>query len=401
VRAEYAERMRAILEGDAAAVEKAREAILLRRGERLDELAAEAEDEAETLAAKLGEGGDELETAMARTDVLSWLDEDQRRRLLSVMEPEDFEEGDPIFREGQPSEDLYFVQAGEVAIQRETPFGTQELGSVGTGELFGEINFIDGLTRSADAVAASECRLLRLSHAGLGDLFAEDDRLAVAFLREFWRGLSDKIRVGNELLKSFFPEGSAPPTGPPPPGADPAAADAPAEAEAPAVASPGLDAGKRAGVDAEQKADVLTEKGLSGEQLRALAALAEARTFDSGQAVFREGDVGEALYVVLDGKVRIQKHIPGVGDEALAILERGDFFGEMAIVDQAPRSASAVAHDPSTTVLRFNRKHVDRLVEEDVEAGRAFLEVLCRILSGRLREINDRIVQWRYMSGGF
>jgi CRP-like cAMP-binding protein len=162
-----------------------------------------------------------------------------------------------------------------------------------------------------------------------------------------------------------------------------------------------VETGKKAGVDAEAKAGVLGEKGLTGEQLRALAALAEARTFDANESVFREGDVGESLYVVLDGKVRIQKHIPGVGDEALAILERGDFFGEMAIVDRAPRSASAVAHDPDTTVLRFGRKHVDRLLEEDVEAGRAFLEVLCRILSRRLREINDRIVQWRYMSGGF
>ena len=144
-----------------------------------------------------------------------------------------------------------------------------------------------------------------------------------------------------------------------------------------------------------------SEKGLSSKELEVIAAFAEAKVYDANQVIFHEGVPGETLYIVLEGKVRIEKHIPGVGAEALAILERGDFFGEMSIVDSAPRSASAIAHAPGTTVLAIGKSSLDELLQKRGEGAHAFLLVLCRILSTRLREINDKIVQWRFMSGGF
>ena len=51
------------------------------------------------------------------------------------------------------------------------------------------------------------------------------------------------------------------------------------------------------------------------------------------------------MYVVLEGRVMISKRIPGAGEDALAFLERGDYFGEMALIDDENRSASATAHD--------------------------------------------------------
>src|SRR5262249_20233622 len=84
--------------------------------------------------------------------------------------------------------------------------------------------------------------------------------------------------------------------------------------------------------------------GLNPSQLRSVAILAEVRRFEAGVSLFKEGDVGDGMYVVIQGKVRISKQVPGIGEEALAILEAGQYFGEMAIIEDSARSADAIAH---------------------------------------------------------
>ena len=362
------------------------------RASRLEELAEEADDLVEEQPAepRVGDAPHPAPPAerpmrdvLALVAPFSSLGENELRLLECTMDRLRFPQGLAVFREGQPSEDLFVVESGKIVIQRDTPFGSQVLASIGANGVFGEMNFIDGRSRSADAVASEDTVLLRIAHESLRRIFDVEPMLAFVFLEQFWRGLADKVRESNELMKNFFPEGEG---APPPP-----------KAPAPAAQETGRDAG----VGHEQKASVLHEKGLSGEEMKILAEFAEARTFDAEEAVFREGDPGGTLFIVFEGRVRIEKHIPGVGQEALAILERGDFFGEMSVVDEAPRSASAIAHVPGTTVLAISKAAIDRLLETRGATAHSFLLVLCRILSSRLREINDKIVQWRFMSGGF
>lgn len=356
-----------------------RKAFLEGRRERLDELAARFERQAEELSEPGDGGGEPASLALLRgIPFFARLSDRELERLQATVVRRRVPAGRAVFREGQPSEDVYVVETGRVVIQRETPFGPQELATVGPGAIFGEMNFIDGLSRSADALASEDSTILRLSHEALKGLFAIERHVALRFLEEFWRALSEKVREGNELMRTFFPEG-----GPPP--------------------APKEDAseGEAAGVDAGVKAGLLQEKGLTGHDLEVLAEHAQAVKYEAGQAVFREGDAGDDLCIVLDGKVRIEKSIPGVGQEALAILERGDFFGEMAVIDRAARSASAVAHEGGATVLRIRRDQIDALLGSGAESAHELLLILCRILSSRLRENNDKIVQWRMMSGGF
>lgn len=63
--------------------------------------------------------------------------------------------------------------------------------------------------------------------------------------------------------------------------------------------------------------------------------------FEKGKVLFREGDRGEDMYIVQSGKVAIKKKLEGGAETTLAVLEKGDFFGEMAILERKPRSASA------------------------------------------------------------
>ncbi len=138
-----------------------------------------------------------------------------------------------------------------------------------------------------------------------------------------------------------------------------------------------------------RKIDVF--KTLSDSALLEIIPLTSTVEFKPGNSVFREGDKGDALYLVLSGEVRISKNIHGVGEEALAFLKEGSYFGEMALVgDESVRSASAIA--ASTTLLaKLERKDFLELLEREKEIAVEILWSFVNTLSARLRESNDRI----------
>ena len=141
-------------------------------------------------------------------------------------------------------------------------------------------------------------------------------------------------------------------------------------------------------------------EGLTAPQLGKVAALLKERTVPAGQHIFKEGESGDEFYVVLDGKVRISKMVQGVGEEALAILVPGAYFGEMALVDDTPRSADALAHVGCTLgVLR--REDFDQLMFMDKEIAYSVLWTFVRTLSVRLRETNDKIKGFFALSARF
>ena len=76
---------------------------------------------------------------------------------------------------------------------------------------------------------------------------------------------------------------------------------------------------------------------LTSEHLSKVAAIATQRECRANDKIFSEGDVGTEMFLIMKGKVRISKMVPGVGEEALAILEPGSYFGEMALIDENKR----------------------------------------------------------------
>ena len=96
------------------------------------------------------------------------------------------------------------------------------------------------------------------------------------------------------------------------------------------------------------------------------------------------------MFIILEGKVRISKMVPGIGEEALAILERGQYFGEMSLIEEGPRSADAIAHT-SCTLYELSREKLDEVMFTDKELASTLLWTFVRTLSSRLRETNDKI----------
>jgi CRP/FNR family transcriptional regulator, cyclic AMP receptor protein len=121
-----------------------------------------------------------------------------------------------------------------------------------------------------------------------------------------------------------------------------------------------------------------------------LAAFTGLETVGRGKHVFREGDPGDRFYVILDGRIRISRQIPGMGEEALAILEPGDYFGEMALIDGRPRSADALAHE-SARLLTLNKRDLDDLLFVDKIVAYDILWAFVRTLSARLRETDNKL----------
>jgi uncharacterized membrane protein len=127
---------------------------------------------------------------------------------------------------------------------------------------------------------------------------------------------------------------------------------------------------------------------LNDESAETLRELLEVQTFPAGRVLFREGDGGDAMYLIEDGRVRI--HVRDAeGDEVtLAELSRGDFFGEMALLDGKPRSAQAtVLVEARLAVLM--REDFLRFVRRDPEVA---LNMLAAITT-RLRHTDDMLRQ--------
>jgi len=207
----------------------------------------------------------------------------------------------------------------------------------------------------------------------------DDPRLATAFYWTCWRSLSAKLRRTNDKLSRFFAQGA-------PPAARGAADERRATGEF--------------RVDLRTKRDLFTEQRLSSLEISLLSTLSKERKLRGGDVIFREGDPGDAMYIVLDGRIRISKQIPGAGEEALAILERGDYFGEMALIDRQPRSAEATAHGGDAVVLSIPKMVVEQLLDMHKVSSVRLLRILCGLVAQRLREIDDKLVGWYILSGG-
>ena len=105
--------------------------------------------------------------------------------------------------------------------------------------------------------------------------------------------------------------------------------------------------------------------------------------YDVADVIFEEGSTGRELFVVLDGKIDIIK-ITGATKTLIVTLGKGEFFGEMAVIDGSARSATAIASAPKTRVMRINHARFVYLVSQQP----AFALMIMDALSKRLRASN-------------
>jgi len=128
---------------------------------------------------------------------------------------------------------------------------------------------------------------------------------------------------------------------------------------------------------------------LSNRQLKSVSDIMFERTYETNESIFEEGQPGAALFLILDGKIAIEI-CRETSTTRLAVLDRGAFFGEMALLDETPRSATARALERTRTLALY-RNDLNGLVHRDAKTACQIYRSLAGMIGDRLRLTNELV----------
>jgi CRP/FNR family cyclic AMP-dependent transcriptional regulator len=255
-------------------------------------------------------------------------------------EMENIPAGQTIFRENRlgrrlllQRDKMYLLLKGRVSLFA----GTHELRSVKSGEIFGEMAALANVPRSATAVAQTACRVIALDQRQFRKALAKKPAFALMLMKL----MVTRLRETLAQLK---------------------AADA------------------LSGQDALEESPVFNPR-LLADKVRGLSDDPPV-SFMRNQVILEEGQLGTRMYVVLEGHVAVT-----IGGNVVDRIGPGGVLGELALLDQAPRLASAVAED-NVALQPVSRNGFIALVKLDPELGAGLLAALAerlRYLTGRLK----------------
>lgn len=135
-------------------------------------------------------------------------------------------------------------------------------------------------------------------------------------------------------------------------------------------------------------------RGLSERAIDTIAEGAVRRSYDKGAIIFAQGDAGDALYGVASGRIRISASGSGGQEVFLNIMEPGDTFGEIAVVDGLPRTAAATALDRATLIV-IKRQSFLQLLEREPRLALHLLKLFCV----RLRWTSELVEESAFLAG--
>jgi CRP/FNR family cyclic AMP-dependent transcriptional regulator len=131
---------------------------------------------------------------------------------------------------------------------------------------------------------------------------------------------------------------------------------------------------------------------LNRKELNEVEKIIHRREYKKGEPIFRMGDPGLGMYIIISGVVNIVEEQESGKSTTLAVLKDGAFFGDLALLDEAPRSASAIAND-SCIILGFFRPDFLDLLYRKPNLGIKILFALAKVVGERLRRTNEQLGQ--------
>jgi F420-non-reducing hydrogenase small subunit len=240
------------------------------------------------------------------------------------------DKGEIIFKEGDQGDTMYIIQSGTVEISQDKDGKKRVLALMEKGDFFGEMALIDKHLRSATATAISKCRLLPFSRTSIMDRIRQDPGVVLHLLATLCHRITQTnhhlqtIVQSNESLRSFVESKGQilPESGDID---DPfSAAEVPSKFSGDAQSSPAPE-------DPRQTVELNIQREY-------------CITVENGGAIFRQGDPGNSMFIIIAGGVEISRG-PEDDRNVIALLGPGDFFGETAIITDQPRTAHAYATD--------------------------------------------------------
>jgi CRP-like cAMP-binding protein len=132
--------------------------------------------------------------------------------------------------------------------------------------------------------------------------------------------------------------------------------------------------------------------GIADDELTRIALMMVRHRYRKDEVIFHEGDPGDSLHVVVEGRVKITRESTEGEEAIVVVLQAGDSFGELVLLDGAPRSATATAMEPAETMTMARSTFV-----ELVEGGSPFRTQLLTGIARRIRRLTDQLAEVHFL----
>lgn len=299
------------LEESAPAPEEGGEEIELAADEEIEL----AEDEEPADQAALIVPVEEEEELPARgpehTPLFSDLAPGEFDRVFELLSSQVVEPDTVIIKEGEPGDSLYIIARGQVKVAKKDDGGERELAVLGPSDFFGEMGYFHG-TRNASVIAVKRCLLLEMTKKDLDQVVAEFPRVKEVLLKFYRERVLDTLLAESPLFMK-----------------------------------------------------------LSASERRHFGEKFKHRELEPGQIIVNEGDPGDSMFLLKSGEVIVQGEHPVKKEKVvLAELKGGDFFGEVSLIKNKPRTATVIAKS-ETEILELSRRDFEKISSAHPEIGAA------------------------------
>lgn len=282
-------------------------------------------------------------------------------------------EGDPFT--------VHLLASGSAELAAETPFGPYPVATLSAPSVLNLGRAVAGTPDLMRLQIAKGSETVPLSADDARGLLFSPEPVGQAFRRLALSSVAQAIREVNAALARFFDE-------------------LPAAARSKKKESGEFrPVGQSVEIDPSRLYDLFDAAGLNPTGLPDLGLVARSIPADGG--LVKAGTAGDEAYLLAEGKLRVSIRIPGVGEEALAFLGPGEIVGEMALIDDAPRSADVLAHGGPALVYVLSRRVFRELLLSGDPAGAPLLAGITIALTRRQEEGIRKAAGFRTISGPF
>ena len=282
------------------------------------------------------------------------------------MEKKVFKKNEVVFREGEFGKSFFQIVEGTAGIYLH--YGEEEqrkLTDMTAGQVFGEMAVIEAWPRSATVVAEDELQVIEIEESNLNQYFKEQPDKILALMKQIGnriRSLTEEYDEVNAFIKEKNEAGAEKKEG--------------FFAKLKKYREISILASKNVGSTLE---DVMAMKEFGQKEKTPLQVM----SFKKGQIIFREGDTGNYMYAVHSGTVGIYVNYGAREETKLTTLYADSFFGEMSLISDEPRSATAVIEENDTTLEIIRADDLEALFE----ANPLKIDMILTHLSNRLRRL--------------
>ena len=299
-----------------------------------------------------------------------------------------FAQSSYVILEGErKSPNFFIIKDGRVSIKRDFPVpGEKPVETLGPGDFFGVVAAMSQYPQIESAVAVTNLTLIAVQHSRFGELIQKNAPLAMKIIRSFSKKLRDmdrgqsgtkspssgsgspeSLNILFSMAENYFSQGNT-------------------ESAVYLYQSyiKYLPQGQYV-VQAKQKLKTL------GRPIELPAVTGTNRNYSQGQMVFCEGEPGEDLFILQRGKVKISKMING-NEVILNIMKPGDIFGEMALLDNKPRSASAVAME-NVDILSINKQNFESMTVNQPQLMSRIITLLSERVWNAYKKISNSLIE--------